>query len=269
MSDLYRQLVEDYHLLFPAKKGQLSLLREMAGPVPARVLDCACGTGEYVAALAAAGYASFGIELDESMHQRAVTRHPELAERFILGDMMRADHLATGSFDLVYCIGNSLAHLEGIAEVASALKAMWELARPQGKLVLQVANFEYALHHGHQERIEGESRISGYDNPPGFVYDMPVLSATREDGSPLQLERHYVLRRSADLSDSQRLPDKLVFHTILRTAEGQQEAFTPLLILTSERLRYCLPRDADRQWFGGFDKRPWSEDCPATVVVLR
>jgi SAM-dependent methyltransferase len=269
VSDLYRQLVEDYHLLFPAREKQLNFLKETAGPPPARVLDCACGTGEYLAALAQAQYAVQGIELDEAMYQRALARHPALAGSFIAGDMLQAERLATGPFSLVYCIGNSLAHLEGIAEVASAIKAMWELARPDGKVAIQVANFEHALGHGYQKRIESESRLSGYDSPPGFVYDMPVLSATRDDGGPIQLERHYVLRRSADMSDAKHLPDKLVFHTVLRTAEGQQEAFTPLLILTAERLRYCLPREADRQWFGGFDKRPWSEDESATVVVLR
>ena len=77
-----------------------------------------------------------------------------------------------------------------------------------------------------------------------------------------------MLRRAADLSNPQRLPEKLVFHTCLHSGNQRQEAFTPLLILTCERLKYCLPREADREWYGGFDGQSWSESEPATVVVL-
>jgi SAM-dependent methyltransferase len=269
VSDLYRQLADDYHLLFPAREAQLSLLKEAAGPPLARVLDCASGTGEYVAALAGDGYAAQGIELDEEMHERALARHAQLAGRLIAGDMLDARNLASGPFDLAYCIGNSLAHLDGVAEVASAARAMWELTRPAGAVLLQVSNFELALRHGRHGAVEGESHALDQHSPAGFIYDMPMLSATRADGSPVQLLRHYLLRRAADLSEKRRLPERLVFHTILRTADGEQEAFTPLLLLTRDRLSFCLPREAEVKWYGGFDRRPWGEDCPATVALLR
>jgi SAM-dependent methyltransferase len=256
-------------LLFPARDAQLSLLLELAAEPPARILDCASGTGEYVAALAARGYEAQGIELDTAMHQRAIARHPELASNFILGDMVTADRLVDGLYNLTYCIGNSLSHLASEAEVASALKAMWELTRPDGVLLLQIANYENVLKHGYQAPVPGEIRIAGRKNPPGFAFDLPELTARREDGARIELTRRYMLRRAADLSDPQRLPEKLVFHTRLEVDGHWQEAFTPLLILTCERLKYCLPREANREWYGGFGGQDWSEEEKATVVVLR
>ena len=268
VSKLYSQLVEDYHLLFPAREAQLSFLAKLAGEPPARMLDCASGTGEYLVALAARGYEVQGIELDDVMHERAQARHPELAGNFVQGDMVQAGKLANGPYSLVYCIGNSLAHLASEAEVASAIKAMWELTQPGGAVVLQIANFEHALKRGYQAPVTGEFRISGRETPPGFVFDLPAIAATRENGEHIEFERRYMLRRAADLSDPQRLPEKLMFHTQLKAGGKKLEAFTPLLLLTCERLKYCLPREADREWYGGFGSQSWSESDSATVVVL-
>lgn len=268
VSNLYRQLVDDYHLLFPVREAQLSFLAAMAGEPSTRILDCASGTGEYAAALMARGYDVHGIELDGGMFERALARHPDLAGKLSQGDIVRADKLVNGPFSLVYCIGNSLAHLASEAEVASTIKAMWELSRPNGSVVLQIANFEHALKHGHQAPVAGEFRIAGRETPPGFAFDLPAIVVTRETGEQIEFERRYMLRRAADLSDPQRLPEKLMFHTRLHADGETQEAFTPLLILTCERLRYCLPREADRDWYGGFGKQSWSENELATVVVL-
>jgi len=240
---LYDQLAADYHLLFPARDEQLSLLTELAGAPPARVLDAASGSGEYVAALSARGYDAYGLELDAVMHAQAERRHPRLAKK--------ADpHLIR-------------------AEVASTIEALWGLTRPDGTVILQLGNFERALKGGRRAPTPGEQRVSGRRPRPGFVYDLPDLTATRPDGTELRLERQYLMRRMGDVSDVSHAPDKLIFRTCLSVGEERREAYTPLLILTWERLRYCLPRAADRAWYGGFDKSEWSEDAPATIVVLR
>ena len=43
----------------------------------------------------------------------------------------------------------------------------------------------------------------------------------------------------------------------------------PLLVLTRARLRSCLPDGAEVRWYGGFDESAWTEQSPATVVVLK
>ena len=273
MGGLYDQLAADYHLLFPARDEQLKLLTELAGAPPARVLDAASGSGEYVAALSARGYDAYGLELDPAMHAQAGRRHPRLAKRadphLVRGDMVQADKLLRGPFKLAVCIGNSLAHLASEAEVASTIEALWGLTRPDGAVILQLSNFERALKGGRRAPTPGEQRVSGRQPRPGFIFDLPQLSATRRDGTALRFERQYLMRRLGDVSDASRAPDKLIFRTCLSVGDQQQEAYTPLLILTWERLRYCLPRAADRVWYGGFDKSEWTEDAPATIAVLR
>lgn len=268
----YDQLAADYHLLFPAREPQLALLSELAGAPPARVLDVASGTGEYVAALTERGYECYGLELDKAMHTQAERRHPRLAKkadpRLLRGDMVKADKLLRGPFALASCIGNSLAHVDSDAEVASTIEALWELTRPSGTVVLQVVNFERVLKGGHRAPTPGEQRVSGHAAHPGIVCDLPTLSAQRPDGTTIRLERQYLMRRLGDISDPARIPDKLIFRTCLTVGDQQYEAFSPLGILTYERLRYCLPRAADRAWYGGFDKSDWREDAAATIVVL-
>jgi len=268
MSDQYNQLAAYYHEFFPAREGQLTLLTERAGVAPVRILDVGSGTGEYAAALAGAGYQLTGLELNAGMHDRALARHPELAGSLINGDMLELEELCSGPFELAYCIGGGLAHLESEAEVASVIKAMWEITRPSGSVVLQMTNFDRVLKHGERTQIASDRRVSERDAPPGLMYDLPLIELTAATGEALKLERQYLLRRAADLEDPDSQPDKIVFHTKLTVDGTTQENYAPMLILTYDRLRYCLPREADRVWYGGFLQEDWNEDAPATVIVL-
>ncbi|MBN2082400.1 class I SAM-dependent methyltransferase [bacterium] len=268
MGDLYDQLAAYYHEFFPAREGQLSLLTARAGIPPVRVLDVGSGTGEYVAALVGAGYEVTGLELHAAMQAQALARHPELAANLLTGDMLEIEELCTGPYNLAYCIGGGIAHLKSDAEVASVIKAMWEITRPDGAVVLQLANFDRVLKHGERIQIASDRRVSERDTPPGLVFDLPLMEQTAATGEALKLERQYLLRRAADLEDPDNQPDKIVFHTKLTVDGTLYEYFAPMLILTYERLRYCLPREADRVWYGGFLKEDWSEEAPATVIVL-
>lgn len=275
MGDLYCQLAADYHRFFPARQTQLDFLTAMAGAPPARVLDAGSGTGEYVAALNQKGYDAFGVEVDEAMHAQALARHPELlddairAPRLILGDMLAIDKLAGGHFDLAYCIGNTLSHLESEAQAASVIDALWKLTRPEGTVVLQLVNYEHILAHGHRVAIAGNQRVAERDSEPSFVFDLPLLSATRDDGSRLEFDRQFLMRRAADLEQTDSPPEKLIFHATLRSGNHSAESYIPQLLLTAGRLGFCLPRTADRHWYGNFEKADWHADAPATIVVLR
>ncbi len=263
MADLYRQLAQVYPLLFPARGPQLGMIIQLAGNPGARILDVASGTGEYVAALSEIGYQACGVELDGQMHTQALLRHPELVgltpPRLVQGDMRQVERLAPGPWDLEFCIGNSLPHLKRDADVASVITAMWEMTRPMGKVLLQVANFD---------RVLRDAERAGDGEVKSLAYGLPPLSAATDDGVPVQLARRYMLRRATDLAEPGEAHETLVFSTQLSIGEEVHEAVTPLLVLTRERLGYCLPRTADKQWLGDFEGSEWSIDSPATVVVL-
>lgn len=53
-----------------------------------------------------------------------------------------SDHFDGASFDMVFCVGNSLHHVEGASGRLAALASMSRLLRPEGRLVLTSRNWE-------------------------------------------------------------------------------------------------------------------------------
>jgi SAM-dependent methyltransferase len=255
----YHHLAGCYHLFFPAREAQLDFLASLASGPPARMLDVAAGTGEYMAALRQRGYRLDGVEIDTAMCAAGLKRHPELAgnganaSRLINGDMVELGTLVRGGYYLTYCIGNSLCHLDSDEEAALVLQQMWVLARPRGKVAVQLINFDQVL--------EAAQANDG-------VVERPVLSASSADGSLIAFGRWYEapLRRAGDHPG--RPPVKIEFKHVLRLGEQITLSGGEVLALTRRRLERLLPREAEAQWFGDFDGSPWTPTSPATIVVL-
>jgi SAM-dependent methyltransferase len=260
-----------YHLLFPARPTQLDFLAALAGNPPRRVLDVACGAGEYVAALLVDGYDITGLELSLSMIEAALLHHPQLAgavrgasgpNRMLHGDMLELFDLTRGPYDLVYCIGNSLPQLESLAQVAETLAQMYELTRPAGRVALQIVNYDRVLAGAGRgrsaDRRPAAPTAGGPAPAPVCGIPMPPLTATTEDGTEIQLQRE-TLPLDAE---------HVLFRTRLRIGDVGYEEETPLLALTRERLATALPRGAQAECYGDFARAAWTSDSPATVVVL-
>jgi SAM-dependent methyltransferase len=110
----------------------------------ARVLDCAAGTGPLAVGLALRGFDVVATDASPAMVERAralAARHGvELDARVCRWDELEAHELAP--FDVVLCVGNSLAHAPGGDARRAALRAMAAVLRPGGRLVLTSRNFE-------------------------------------------------------------------------------------------------------------------------------
>ncbi|WP_202613610.1 class I SAM-dependent methyltransferase [Ornithinimicrobium cerasi] len=102
-----------------------------------------------------------------------VRRTGELAEE--LGASLRTvraawhqltDHLDDASFDMVFCVGNSLHHAEGVRGRMAALESMSrldvrdELVRRNGRDALVIYRWEIAPHWEQEHHIELLSRSS-------------------------------------------------------------------------------------------------------------
>ena len=256
----YHHLAGYYHLLFPAREAQLGFLAGQAGAPSKRLLDVAAGTGEYMAALRERGYRIDGVEIDTSMCTAGLKRHPELAgsgggnaSRLINGDMVELATLVRGNYSLVYCIGGSLSHADSEEEAGHVIQQMWELAKPRGKVALQVVNFDRVL-----------DEAAANDG----VAERPVLSASAEDGSLMAFARWYEVpaRRAGDKPG--RVPQKVMFRHALRVDDQVSLSGGEVLVLTRKRLERLLPKDAQAQWFGDFDGADWAQAGPATIAVL-
>ncbi len=241
VENFYRTLATHYGQLFPAHQAQVDCLARLAGATPARLIDVASGTGEYVVALGRLGYECLGVELDYTMCMQSREFHPEFAHRLFQGDMLELMDEVRGPAMLAFCIGNSLPHLADDREVEVAISQMWDITRPSGKAAFQVVNFDRVLASAEAGR-----------------FALSTLKAADQVGNPITLERNY----------SEISPDSLQFSVRLTTSCGEWQSKRPLQVLTRKRLESALPPGIPVQWYGGFDFRAWDETTPATIAVL-
>lgn len=159
LSEAYEWLIRDENL---SPVGAAARFADLVTPLPsnARVLDCACGTGQLAVGLAGLGLDVVATDASAGM----IRRTAELAgEHGVALDPLRiswedlTDHLEASTFDLVFCIGNSLGHAEGSSGRLAALTSMAQLLRPGGRLVLTSRMWEVVRARG--SRIDVRDRL--------------------------------------------------------------------------------------------------------------
>jgi SAM-dependent methyltransferase len=129
-------------------------------PSNARVLDCSCGTGQLAVGLAGLGMQVVATDASEAM----VRRTAELAEKFRASvRTVRADwqglpdHFDDATFDMVFCVGNSLHHAVGATGRVAALESMSRLLRRGGRLILTSRTWELVRARG--SRLDISDRL--------------------------------------------------------------------------------------------------------------
>jgi SAM-dependent methyltransferase len=159
LADVYEWLISDAKLA-PAEFAAsfddvLSLL-----PPNAHVLDCSCGTGQLAVGLAGRGMQVVATDASDAM----VRRTTELSHEF--GASIRTlkadweelpERLDDATFDMVFCVGNSLHHAVGTRGRVAALESMSRLLRPGGRLVLTSRTWELVRARG--SRLDIGDRI--------------------------------------------------------------------------------------------------------------
>jgi ubiquinone/menaquinone biosynthesis C-methylase UbiE len=113
----------------PLFERRLTFLR---GSVRAgdRALDVGCGTGEFTAAMVAAGAAAVGVEVAEAALERARARHPRLDFRLVaLDGPLPFDD---GSFELVW----ASEVIEHVSDTARWLSEVRRVLVPRGRLLV-------------------------------------------------------------------------------------------------------------------------------------
>ncbi|SHE82188.1 class I SAM-dependent methyltransferase [Alkalibacter saccharofermentans] len=234
----YEEIAKHYDDIFPAGKVQEELLLQMAGEPEADVLDIACGTGGYSISLARAGHNVTAVDLDEKMIDalKDKVKGQKLNIRAHKMNMMDISALKT-SFDLAYCIGNSLVHLDSVQQVTGFLKEAKKVLK-KGKLVIQIINYD---------------RILKQD-----IKSLPTIE-NKEAG--LTFERLYRFDK---------VENKVYFKTILNVDENTYDNEIPLLPLTSDELESSLKEAGfeDVVMYGDFKKSPYDKDESYALVAV-
>ena len=134
-AEFYRVLSSYYDRLFPPEPTIVKFLADrlpLAGPI----LDVACGTGSYTGALLTLGYDVRGVDLSSDM----IARGTVPPERLRVGSMLDPGSYRERPYAGLYCIGNSIAHLRDLGEVARFLALCAASLGPHAPLILQTVN---------------------------------------------------------------------------------------------------------------------------------
>jgi glycine/sarcosine N-methyltransferase len=236
-----------YDHIFPPDPQAVRFLAERAR-AGCRVLDLACGTGSHALQLARLGYRVTGVDLDEAMIRRARAKAAAAAKaearpEFQVLDMREAGRSLEPGFGLVYCIGNSLVHLENEQAIGSLLADCRSLLEPGGRLVVQILNYDRIL-----------SR---------HLVELPTLVC---EDPPLSFRRRY------DYSAGDPV---VMFRTELtvREADGERAVANrvPLWILKREALERLAQAAGFRglEPYGGFAGEPLGPESLPLILCAR
>lgn len=143
----YEQISKYYDYIFPVGTQQISFIEKVAGTPPKAILDVACGTGGYSLELAKQGYEVTASDLDTEMIHQLRIKAKKIGKRVksIQANMLDLENKISDKFDLVFCIGNSIVHLENLLQIRSFLCNAKNLLKNDGSLILQIINFDRVL----------------------------------------------------------------------------------------------------------------------------
>ncbi len=137
LSDCYEAMID-----WPKRlTHETPFYRQLFESVGAKcVLDAACGTGHHAALFHSWGLRVEGADISDSMVARARRRFGESAGLRWVRRGYSEPLDAAGLFDVVVCVGNSLALAPDPATARAAVQQMVQAVRPGGAVVLQALN---------------------------------------------------------------------------------------------------------------------------------
>ncbi|WP_366922741.1 class I SAM-dependent methyltransferase [Metallumcola ferriviriculae] len=236
--EFYDQLSVYYDYIFPAADQTVKFLADNFGEPPQRLLDVACGSGNYTLAMARQGNNVTGVDLSERMVDLAREKAVEIEDvAFLPGDMRHLSDIG-GHYQGVFCLGNSFVHLLNDQDMKQALKSIRERLGKAGVLIMQTVNYDRIL-----------------------KFHVTQLPPVKNDKVQLVFKRYYDFREDGLLD----------FRTVLEIPEGNFNNTVVLRPLLVGKMRNLLSACGFHleAVCGGFDGRPHDAESPATVVVAK
>jgi SAM-dependent methyltransferase len=125
---------------YDSKVGENKSLFERSGITPrsnGKALDLGCGSGFQTIALAELGFKVLGIDqcsaLIDELRGRSAGRDIDVLQGNMLDYKLYADR---GPFELAVCIGDTLTHLQGVEEISTLFKQVYDVLEEGGRLAL-------------------------------------------------------------------------------------------------------------------------------------
>jgi len=141
--DVYGLLAPAYEMLASPERivkeiDALDVSLRAVGAV--RILDAGCAAGFHSLELSRRGFRPTGIDLSGAMVREAKARARVEGRpvRFVVRDLAEADRTSGGPFDVVLCLGNTMASIHTSTARRRVFRAFRSALRPGGLLTLQL-----------------------------------------------------------------------------------------------------------------------------------
>jgi glycine/sarcosine N-methyltransferase len=232
--EFYKQLSKYYDILFPLNIQSVTFIKERL--TEGKILDLAAGTGNHALALAKLGFSVTATDLDENMikaiEEKAIK--DDVCISAIQLAMEQLEEIMDNRFSTIICLGNSLVHLNNINALTKALSDIHNLLSHDGKLFIQIVNYDRVLKEG--------------------ITELPYINREKEQVS---FRRSYLYKDQG-----------IIFKGVLSVGEEILENEVSLLPITSQQLVELLAKVGFKSinLFGSFKGEPFDLNSPATIV---
>ncbi len=235
----YQQIASYYHHIFKINVNQVDFIKLKIPESNCNVLDIGCGIGTLSFELANYYKNVQGIDMDAEMIRAASLKNEDALKpiQFQQKSMLELDgFIDKNSVEGIICFGNTLVHLNSLNEIADFLQQSKAVLKSNGKLLLQIVNYDKILEKNIQQ--------------------LPLI-----ENDEILFERNYHYRKSEN---------KIDFNTRLTVKATQQiiENSIELLPLLKEELALLLNKAGfnNCNFYGNFNQESHTIDSPALIV---
>ena len=236
----YTSIANYYNQIFPLDFKKVNFIESVIHKLSGKkLLDAGCSTGEVANELASLGAHVSGIDLNPQMIEIAKEDFPSANLQFKEASMLDLDEdFPEVLFDGIYCLGNTLVHLDSLVEIGRFFSTARKHLSNNGKLIVQILNYDYIL-----------------DNE---ITDLPLI-----DTNKIGFIRKYDL--------PQKQGDKLIFNTELIVKETRDSHFHASYLLPVRKAEIEILLEINgfskATFYSNFEKHPYSGNHLPLIFV--
>lgn len=145
----YKTISDYYRDIFPLQPAQPAFVNEaFTDPANTTLLDVGCGPGDLSLELSSGFKHITGIDLDPVLLEIARSSARENVDFLTLDMLQMKKAFGSKKLDGVLCFGNTLVHLSNPEQISGFLYEAASILNPNGKLLLQLINYDRILDQG-------------------------------------------------------------------------------------------------------------------------
>ena len=236
----YQQISPFYHHIFKINANQVDFIKSKIPPESnCKVLDIGCGIGTLSFELVNYYKNVLGIDMDAEMIRVASKKKNNISKsiQFQQKSMLKLNtFIDENAVDGIICFGNTLVHLNSLDEIADFLQQSKAVLKPNGKLLLQIVNYDKIIKKN--------------------LKQLPLI-----ENDEIIFERNYCYRKSENRID---------FNTRLTVKSSQEiiENEIELLPILKNELSILLNKAGfnNCNYYGNFNSEPYTINSPALII---